>query len=311
METDSLTANGKGSILFGGVDTEKYRGDLTILPIQPDARTGQVSSFTVALDSFNVIGSEGKNQYSKGNLSMPVILDSGTTLTYLPDNIAQDLYTGVGASSSASYGVVVPCDLMLSPATFNFGFGNAKGPVIVASIAQFVLPFPSDVPTPHFKASGKAACRWGIQAAQGRPNLFGDTFLRAAYVVYNLENNEIGIGNTIFNATKSNVKEISVAKVIPGATSTAAGVVAKQTATGLYQPSGSFRTGAGGSPLSSATATFNLGNPKPGSTGSSSSSPRVKGAGAHVQPPSTRTFTIITGVGTLLAFLGCSMIAWA
>jgi Eukaryotic aspartyl protease len=283
------------------------------LPVQSDAHAGGVTSFTVALDNFNVIGAENKNQYSKSNLSMPVILDSGTTLTYLPDDIANDLYTGVGATSSASYGIVVPCDLMTSPATFNFGFGNANGPVIVASIAQFVLPFPADVPTPHFRTSGKAACRWGIQAAGARPNLFGDTFLRAAYVVYNLENNEIGIANTIFNTTKSNIMEISAPKQIPGATSTAAGVVAKQTATGLYSASaglGSLRTGAA-QPFSTATATFNLGATKPASTSSSVGSHSKKGSSPHHQPLSTaRTFACVAVVSCMMALLGGSLLAF-
>jgi hypothetical protein len=290
--------NGKGSILFGGVDTEKYHGELTILPIQPDARSNSVVSFTVVLDNFNVIGADNTNQYNKTNLQLPVILDSGTTLTYLPDSIAMDLYAGVGAVSSSTYGVVVPCDLINSPATFNFGFGNAGGPVIVAGIRQFVLPFPPDIPTPHFRTSGKAACRWGIQASQGKPNLFGDTFLRNAYVVYNLEGGEIGIANTNFNTTKSNVQEIVNANSLPGASSTALGVAAKQTATGLQQPPGfGTRTGTAGMTVTAATATFNL-----GATGGSSSN---KKNDANSRTPD-RSLLAIAIVVTAFSVLGVS-----
>ncbi|KAF2672112.1 acid protease [Microthyrium microscopicum] len=295
--------NGKGTILFGGVDTAKYSGDLVSLPIQPDARTGTVMSFTVALDNFNVMGANSQNQYSKSNLSLPVILDSGTTLTYLPDSMANDLYTGVGATVSTTYGVVVPCDLQNSAATFNFGFGNPNGPVITAPIAQFVLPFPADIPAPTFRSTGKVACRWGIQAAANRPILFGDTFLRGAYVVYNLDNNEIGLANAIVNATTSNVKEIT-AKQIPGITSTAAGV-AKQTASGLQGPnSAAFSTGSG--VIATATGpAFNLGS---STAGASSSNAGGKKSAAGVNSPSMGVVTMLAGVVSIMAILGGALL---
>lgn len=76
-----------GSILFGGVDTEKYEGGLSVLPIQPDGASGGISSFTVALSGVSVVNKAGKNQYSKNSIAVPVILDSGTTNTYLPGTI--------------------------------------------------------------------------------------------------------------------------------------------------------------------------------------------------------------------------------
>ena len=43
-DLDSLT----GSILFGGVDTAKYHGDLIALPVQLDSQSDSLTSFTVA-----------------------------------------------------------------------------------------------------------------------------------------------------------------------------------------------------------------------------------------------------------------------
>jgi hypothetical protein len=242
---------------------------------------------------------------------MPVILDSGTTLTYLPDQIAKDIYTGVGAVVSTTYGVVVPCDLQNSPATFNFGFGNSNGPVIVAAISQFVLPFPDNFPTPTFRATGKKACRWGIQASGSRPNLFGDTFLRSAYVVYNLDNDEVGIANAILNSTKSNIQEISNSKQIPGVSSTAAGAVARQTASGLYGPN-SYTFSAGTGQIGTASGTFNLGptdKPQSGtSSGSSSSSGSNKGAASSIHAPRLPVVGAIAGFVSLLMVLGGAVV---
>lgn len=84
---DVLLDSNSGSILFGGVDTEKYEGDLSVLPIQIDSQSGDISSFTVALSGISVSNKAGKSQYSKTNLAIPVILDSGTTNSYLPGTV--------------------------------------------------------------------------------------------------------------------------------------------------------------------------------------------------------------------------------
>lgn len=81
---DVLLDSNTGSILFGGVDTEKYEGDLSVLPIQIDSQSGDISSFTIALSGITISNKAGKRQYSKTNLAIPVILDSGTTISYLP-----------------------------------------------------------------------------------------------------------------------------------------------------------------------------------------------------------------------------------
>lgn len=82
-----LVDSNSGSILFGGVDTEKYEGDLSVLPIQIDSQSGDISSFTVALSGISLSNKAGKSQYSKTNLAIPVILDSGTTNSYLPGTV--------------------------------------------------------------------------------------------------------------------------------------------------------------------------------------------------------------------------------
>ena len=52
-----------------------------------------------------------------------------------------------------------------------------------------------------------SVCALGIQSGEA-PYILGDTFLRSAYVVYDLKNNLIGIAQTNFDSTKSNVVEL-------------------------------------------------------------------------------------------------------
>jgi hypothetical protein len=262
--------NGVGSILFGGIDTNKYTGPLVSLPIQADTHTKSIISFTVAMDNLRVVDAAGEVPYSKTNMQTPVIFDSGTTITYLPDEMAHRLYVGVGAVNSMAYGVVAPCDVANSNATIEFGFGNPNGPKIVAAISQFILPFPADMPAPSIRGSSSATCRWGIQASAGRPNLFGDTFLRGAYLVYNLDGNEVAIAQAKVNNTEPNIVEIT-SKKLPGVTSTASGSVRSNTAIGNIGPNtilGKPPNHMSSQITAGQTGTFNLGPTNgPGSGG--------------------------------------------
>jgi hypothetical protein len=249
------------------------------------------------------------------NSTNAVILDSGTSLTYLPDDIASAIMGGVGAVDSREYGTVVPCEVGNTQGNFKFRFGNADGPVISASISQFVIPFPPGTEAPKFQ-SGSTACQWGIQPAGNNPNLFGDTFLRSAYVVYNLDGMTVGIAETNFNVQSSDIKQITASNSIPGASSTASGA-AQQTRTGPI-----FQTGFGGfgsnsaSPTAvgnSASATWDLGTKISTSSSTSgthaSTSSTKAAAAAGLMPPSTPVVgTVVAGVCVLLAILGGSML---
>ena len=57
----------------------------------------------------------------------------------------------------------------------------------------------------------------GISPADDSTPVLGDTFLRSAYVVYDLHSNTISIAQTNFNATTDNIMEITNSSV-PDAT---------------------------------------------------------------------------------------------
>jgi hypothetical protein len=73
----------------------------------------------------------------------------------------------------------------------------------------------------------------GISAAGDSTSVLGDTFLRSAYVVYDLSNNQISLAQTDFNSTTSSVKDIaSGAGGVPGAKTVADAVSVLSVATG-------------------------------------------------------------------------------
>jgi hypothetical protein len=73
----------------------------------------------------------------------------------------------------------------------------------------------------------------GISDAGDSTAVLGDTFLRSAYVVYDIANNEISLAQTDFNATSSNIKEIaSGTGGVPGAATVTGAVTTLSVSTG-------------------------------------------------------------------------------
>lgn len=233
-ETNIRIEASTGSILFGGVDTAKYTGDLVSVNVYPSSRGGSVTSFTVAWTSLSVQSSSGTDQLTPVNFAQAAILDSGTTITLLPDEIAAVVFQELGATVSQQLGaVVVPCALAKKSGSINYGFGGVGGPTIKVDVSQLVLPLSTSggrIPTYN---NGDPACQLGIQAAGSNPTLFGDTFLRSAYAVYDLDNNRIGLAQTDFDATGSNIVPFaSNGAPIPSASSAPNEAAVTQTASG-------------------------------------------------------------------------------
>ncbi|KAM3504737.1 hypothetical protein MY11210_008239 [Beauveria gryllotalpidicola] len=212
-----------GNLLFGAVDTEKYQGELARLDLLSSGN--QVVEFDVALTSVAGYSSTGSDSFSSSSFPITALLDSGTTLSYLPTDIAQQIWQEVGAAYVSSLQIaVVPCAYASSSAYLSFGFGGTGGPRINVTMDELVLD-QAGVTMSNGRQSNVPACAFGIQAqsasTDGSANtyLLGDTFLRSAYVVYDLENNQVAIAPTKFNASASNVVPFpSMGATIPSST---------------------------------------------------------------------------------------------
>ncbi|TQV96962.1 hypothetical protein V2A60_000402 [Cordyceps javanica] len=245
----------KGNLLFGAIDTEKYQGDLTRLDLLPSGgSSGQVVEFSVPLTSVDGHSSSGSDSFSSSSFPITALLDSGTTLSYLPTDITQQIWQEVGAAYSQSLGIaVVPCNIAGSGAYFSFGFGGSQGPVINVTMDELVLD-QAGVSVSSGRHKSTAACSFGIQAqsasTDGSPNtyLLGDSFLRSAYVVYDLENNQVAIAPTKFNASSSNVvpfpsKGAPIPSSTPAPNSTTSGG-SGSSSTPDFKASSGFQSGA-------------------------------------------------------------------
>lgn len=235
-----------GSILFGGVDTEQFEGELKTLPIQAEGSV--FAEFLITLTGLYM----GDEAVATGQ-ALPVLLDSGSSLTYLPDSMVQSIYDKVSARYESSEGAAyIPCSKANSNMTVRFNFSE---PIISVAMNELVLDLVTASGKRPTFSDGTEACLFGIAPSGSGTNVLGDTFLRSAYVVYDLENNEISIAQTTFNSTTNNVMEIGTgSKAVPSATAVSNAVSA---------------TGIGSA--SSTTGGFDLKNDAP---------PRLAGGGA-------------------------------
>lgn len=219
-----------GSILFGGVDRSKYTGDLIALPIQPDQGTGTIISFTVALTAITFNGEvEGPSETVYSGKAIPVLLDSGTTLTFLPDDIVNSISALFNVSVDFDTGLnIVLRALNVSSDFLDYTFGRPSGPTIFVPISELVLdPLIFDNGT-ILQNNGQDMCMFGIFSNfdGSFPSVLGDTFLRSAYIVYDLDNLLIGMASTNFAPGCSDVIEYTAGQPgIPCASSTATVVV--------------------------------------------------------------------------------------
>lgn len=184
-----------GSILFGGVDTGKFNGTLSTLPIIAEANT--YAEFIIALTA---MGEDGNKGSVFDNENVAVLLDSGSSLMYLPDNVAEALYKKYNARYDSNQGAAIcDCNLANKEGSLEFTF-SSNGPTISVPLNELVLVMGYQ--------RGQPICILGIGPSGNSISVLGDTFLRSAYVVYDLQNNQIGLAQTVFNSSETNIQEI-------------------------------------------------------------------------------------------------------
>lgn len=250
---NDLSAN-TGTIIFGGVDTAKYSGTLVTVPIIPIG--GQYLEFMVAMTGMNIAGA---GISSSSSFPMGVLLDSGSSLIYLPSEVATSIYNVVHVVYDTNQDTpYVDCGLQNQSSAIEFVF---SGLTISVPYNELVIsPASNSDGQPIIFSNGAPACIFGIFPTSGAEGLLGDTFLRSAYVVYDLDNNQISLAQTDFNGATENIQEITkdgvpgAAIVADPATTVVAGGVAGATAPVPIAPTSFSNSGVMGKEVLGAFA---------------------------------------------------------
>lgn len=243
-----------GSILFGGIDTEKFHGTLSTLPIQQEFST--FAEFIITLSSVTLT-QNGNTQRLNKDLPTVVLLDSGSSLTYLPNELTQQIYTALKVVFDGQQQTAYcDCGLGQTQDTLDFIFTDPK--ISVPMNELVINPGTGEDGSIATFEDGTPLCIFGISPSAGTTAVLGDTFIRSAYLVYDLGNNEMSIGQTNFNATTTNVVEIGTgSEAVPSATVVPNPIQAVVSQTGgarLVGPTASETITGGGRSTSTSTA---------------------------------------------------------
>ncbi|ODA79856.1 hypothetical protein RJ55_05453 [Drechmeria coniospora] len=175
----------RGSVVFGGMDTKKFSGKLEKRPIIPAAQSPDGNTrYWIYLDGISIRLDNGSvvNVFDRPN-GQPVLVDSGYTVSTLPTNIFNGIVKAFPDATPPSSGSTlwkVSCDTVNSRGFVDFKFGET---VINVPYNDFIWRQPE-----------YGLCILGVSPDDAFPVL-GDTFLRAAYVVYDQDNRNIHLAN--------------------------------------------------------------------------------------------------------------------
>ncbi|KAF9353975.1 hypothetical protein BGX34_011281 [Mortierella sp. NVP85] len=168
----SIRRNGGvgGEYLFGDIDSTKFDGDLTYVPVTKKGYW-----------QINIDDAASSNGQSIGQSSAGII-DTGTTLIIVSDAAAQAIHDGIeGATLDQQAGWLVPCSLTSSTDNVSFTMGGKAFNVPVADLAYEPLD------------DGSGNCFSGIQAGQEDLWILGDVFIKNNYCVFDQGQARIGI----------------------------------------------------------------------------------------------------------------------
>lgn len=210
-----------GEITFGGTDSTKYTGQLKYLPVLtysiPNANLDNVYLYWT-------VGGVGLSTSTGINLPFDTlqefILDTGTTLTYVPTQIADNIVMSLTHNSSSTRydstnGIYwVDCNLASSTDVLEFHVATSLASASAATqntqnitvpVRQLVLPY--DATTPE----QAMVCWFGIAPMPSSMSLrvgsvnwvLGESVLRPLYMVHDMGQGRVGVAPAVFTETSS------------------------------------------------------------------------------------------------------------
>lgn len=214
------TGSPTGSILFGGVDTSLYTGDLITLPVEQS--NGGYDRLAVNLNSVSIKNGDASISSTTG-LPARVLLDTGNFDIKLPPNITQDIYNAFNITQTFTLSgndfAFSPCSLADNPQVLSFGFEGVDITVpmksLVMSPPDYILKSlgldPSIIPdgTCLFLVNNIPE---GVIEAGGLLYILGGAFLSNAYFVFDQDAEEVGLAQANFNPGPSSIREIAAGK---------------------------------------------------------------------------------------------------
>lgn len=179
--TGSATADTNGELTLGGVDTTKYTGTLTYYP---KLASGTASPYWgISIASFTY-GSTTLASSATG------IVDTGTTLIYIPSAAYSAFLTASGGRTDTSTGLAI----YTTKPTGNFG-------IKFGTITYTLTPDQYLIPTAQYANFGLTTGRFYAWITNGGTSgvntIIGQKFLENYYSVFDTTNSRIGFATAV------------------------------------------------------------------------------------------------------------------
>ncbi|OAP57074.1 hypothetical protein AYL99_09187 [Fonsecaea erecta] len=189
----AFTDTTPGTIIFGGYDKSKWTGDLVTFSLVEPSPEGAIElDIGGPMITFVV---DGETYKVPNDQEYTVLLDTGTTLTYLPKSqffaIADELDAELYDEDESLY--VVSCDYADDDGGLGYEFTGPGGDVLIT------VPWPEVVVPDSELPDG--VCLLGLSP---QPNdegfyIFGDTFLRSVYMLFNYDALTVGLAQASYD----------------------------------------------------------------------------------------------------------------
>lgn len=158
----------KGELLLGGIDSDKYTGDINYVPLS------SATYWEYKLDGLTVDGVT----YGAGDKA---IMDSGTSILTGPTEVVSALAASIGAKAINAAEYMVACDTPNLP-TLTYKLNGI----------DYTLE-PSDYLIPDGELCLLGMMGMDIPRPNGPLWIMGDVFMRKYYTVFDVANEQVGI----------------------------------------------------------------------------------------------------------------------
>ncbi|KAI5862406.1 acid protease [Durotheca rogersii] len=184
--TVDLRHNGSdGSFNFGYIDDTLHTSKIRYVDVDTSEGFWSVKNTGFSIEGVNV-----KYKFAE---APDVIIDTGSTLFFAPDEAVEQYFLNVAGSkySYADYGWLLPCNS--TPPDFTWEIGDARGNTVVGTIpGEYFI----------FAHSTNEMCYSGLQSVglfSGVQGIFGDVFLKSLFAVFDISGKKFGAATKPLN----------------------------------------------------------------------------------------------------------------
>ena len=167
----------QGSVVFGGVDKNKFIGSLVQLPIVPGV--GGEARLAVNMKSIGLTDASGAAKaYDLNAEDTNVMLDSGTSISRMHSAAVTPLLEALDAEVDSQGNYLTSCSQRQVGGSVDFGFA---GVTVRIPFSDFIID-----------AGSPSACYIGVTVTTDQ-QILGDSVLRGGYFVFDWDNQAIHV----------------------------------------------------------------------------------------------------------------------